>query len=214
MKEDSDFILWSGGKDSYLAYKKATLRGYQIRYALSYIEKRTKRLIGCHIRETAIRKQTQALGLEFIPIYGSKRKGNFLQNLFQTLKDLKPRAGIMGDLYRTEHRNSLESLCKKLNIRPVFPLWGMDEGVLLSQILQISDPIIVCRRVRIIPRRFLKRPLRGDFIKFLKENNLSLSGEGGEYQTFVSECEDFKLTLKVERTFRKSYYECIDFEVE
>ncbi|WP_457600952.1 Dph6-related ATP pyrophosphatase [Hydrogenivirga sp.] len=209
----NSFILWSGGKDSYLSYRKAVSRGFSIDYALSYVDERSGRLIGCYIRESVIRAQVEALGLEFVPVYGSKRKGNFEESLFSVLRELRPQAGVFGDIYRREHRSLLERVCAPLGIRPVFPLWHMEEEVILSEVLGVASPVVVCRRVRRVPPRFLGRELGQELIDYLRSGGYSVSGENGEYQTFVARCEDFQLELNFIRRFRKSYYECIDIEV-
>ncbi len=208
------FILWSGGKESYLSYKKALLRGLFIKYALSYVEERSGRLIGCHLREDLIREQVKKLGVDFVPVYGDKRKGNFLKSLSETLSLLRVDAGVFGEIFQREHRSMVEGLCRRMGIRAVFPLWGMSEEVVLREVLRISKPIIVCRRVRKVPRRFLGRELDQEVISFLRDRGLSLSGEGGEYQTFVGSCEDFDIKFAPLKTFRRSYYECIDIDVE
>ncbi len=214
MRESCSFILWSGGKDSYLSYKKAVARGFRVKYALSYVDERSKRLIGCYIRESVVRRQAELLGLEFVPVYGSKRKGNFLMRLSDILGKLGVRYGILGDLVRNEHRSLVEGVCRKLGIRAVFPLWHVSEEKLMEDILGLCTPVVVCRRVRLVRRHFLGRPVDREFIAYLRSKGLSLSGEGGEYQSFVKECEEFNLSIEVLRSFRRSYYECIDFEVE
>jgi len=98
------FILWSGGKDSYLSYKKALSRGFKPTLALSYVELRSKRLIGCHVKESLIRGQVSRLGLKFVPVYGSKRRGNFRDKLIEVLREIRPQAGVFGDIYQKEHR--------------------------------------------------------------------------------------------------------------
>lgn len=204
------FILWSGGKESYLSYKKAFERGFSIDYALSYVETSSKRLIGCYLREDLVREQTGKLGMEFVPVYGSRRKGDFLRSMADVLSVLPVEAGVFGDIYQKEHRRMLEKVCSGLSIRPVFPLWGMDEKVVLNEVLKMSKPLIVCRRIRKLPRRFLGSYLDDEMIDFLEKEGLSVSGEGGEYQTFVVRCEEFDMKVDVLKTFRKSYYECID----
>lgn len=208
------FILWSGGKESYLSYKKALLRGLSVKYALSYVEEGSRRLVGCHLREDIVREQLRRLGIEFVPVYGAKRKGNFLESLSKTLSLLRVDAGVFGEIFQREHRNMIEGLCRSAGIRAVFPLWGMSEEVVLSEVLRIAEPIIVCRKIKKLPRKFLGKTLNGEVINFLRERGLSLSGEDGEYQTFVGSCEDFEMELVILKTFRRSYYECIDIAPE
>ncbi len=214
MKSAEYFILWSGGKDSYLSYKKALSRGFKITHALSYVEARSKRLIGCFVREEVVREQVAHLGLEFVPVYGSKRKGNFGQRLSETVKKINPAGGVFGDIYQREHRNFLEVLCSKLGIRAIFPLWQMDERVLIAQVMEVSSPMVVCRRVWRVPRRFLGGRVNEELVNFLSNKGMSISGEEGEYQSFVDVCEDFEMKVKVEKTFRRSRYECADLKVE
>ncbi len=207
------FILWSGGKDSYLSFKKATSRGLEVTHAISYVDRRSGRLIGCYLRESLVREQVKSLGLNFVPVYGSKRRGDFIKNLRSTLLKLRPQAGVFGDIHQKEHRALLERVCGEIGVRAVFPLWHVDERVVIREALTVSEPLVVCRRVRKVPPRFLGRVLDNELLSYLDSVGLSLSGEGGEYQTFVATCEEFKLKLNFGRRFRRSYYECIDLEV-
>ena len=205
------FILWSGGKESYVSLIKARQRGFRVSYALSYVEERTRRLIGCHLREEIISYQLSKVGIRFVPVYGSKRKGNFIPRLREVLIGLGDlEAGIFGDVRNKDHRNLLEKVCRDLGIRPVFPLWGVDERWVVREALSLSVPILVCRRVRILKRSLLGKPLSLDIAEDLLGKGLSPAGENGEYQTFVVKGRDFSLDIKIGRTFRRSYYECID----
>ncbi len=154
------------------------------------------------------------MGIEFVPVYGSKRKGNFGQKLWEVIRDIKPAGGIFGDIYQREHRNFLEVLCGRLGIRAVFPLWQMDERVLIAQILEVSSPMVICRKVRKVPSKFLGGRVNEELVNFLSSRGMSISGEEGEYQSFVDICEDFEMKVKVDRTFRRSRYECADLTVE
>jgi len=207
------FILWSGGKESYLSLLKARKRGFEVIYGLSYVDDRSRRLIGCYLREDVVRKQLSTLEIDFFPIYGSKRKGNFRRGLIEMLKDLEVEAGIFGDVSLWEHRNFLEDVCAQLGIRAVFPLWGMAEEVILAEVLKVSKPLIVCRRVRKTPNHILGKYLSWEIVEGLRKRGLSINGENGEYQTLVTEGRDFSLEVKRGRRFRRSYYECIDLEV-
>ncbi len=205
------FILWSGGKDSYLAYKKAIQRGFDVVYGLYYVEERSKRLIGCYVRQECIEAQLRLLKVEPVPVYGSKRKGNFKDKLFETVRSLPVEAGILGDIERTEHRNLVESVCSKVGIRTILPLWGMSPEVILEQFFRMGEAIVICRKVKITPTSMLGRKLDKKTVETLRKKGLSITGEDGSYQTFVYHCEEFSLRIKTLKTFRRSYYQCVDF---
>lgn len=213
MQTTLSFILWSGGKESYLSLLKARERGFKIICGLSYVDERSRRLVGCYLREDVVRKQLGALEIDFLPVYGSKRKGNFRKRLIDVLKGLKVEVGVFGDVSLWEHRTFLEGVCDELGIRAVFPLWGMADEVILTEVFKVSKPLIICRRVRKTPTRILGRYLSWEIVEELRRRGLSMGGENGEYQTFVTEGKGFSLKIKKGRKFRRSYYECIDLEV-
>lgn len=214
-KEVTSFILWSGGKESYLSLLRARDQGLEVKYALSYIERRNRRLIGCYLREETIRRQVRTLGLEFVPVYGSRRKGDFEERLVEVLESLKDvEAGVFGDIRHTDHRRLLERVSRKVNIKPLFPLWGLEEDLILKEVLEVSRPLVVCRRVKVVPPKFLGGFLSEDLISYLKRSGRSITGEDGEYQTLVVEGKDISLSYSLGRRFRRSYYECVDVEVK
>ena len=207
------FILWSGGKESYLSYKEALKEGLKPEFAVSYVDQKSKRLLGCHVREEAVKKQAEKLRLKFVPVYVSKRKGNVLENLEKTLKNLKVSSGIFGIVSDTDNREKLENVMRKLKIDSVFPLWNKNPEEVSQKVINFTKSLIVCRKLKAVPKRFLGKYFNPEFINFLKESKLSLLGENGEFQTFVVSCEEFSLNVKILKTFRRSLYECIDFEV-
>ena len=204
------FILWGGGKESYLSLRDAQKRGFKVRWALSYVDPKNRRLIGCLLREDLVREQVHRLGLEFAPVYCSKREGNILSSLREKLKKLKPKAGIFGNVKDWESRKALEPLMRSLGIDPLFPLWWMDELVLLKRETTLCKALVVCRRVRKVPKGYLGKILTLDMGKGLLEKRLSPLGENGEYQTFVVGAQEFNLKVKVLKIQRRSLYECLD----
>ena len=204
------FILWGGGKESYLSLKKARERGFEVIRALSYVDPKNRRLIGCLLREDLVGEQVHRLGLEFVPVYCSKREGNILSSLREKLRELKPKAGVFGSVKDRESRKVLESLMRFLDIKPVFPLWWMDELVLLKEETSLCKALVVCRQVRKVPKSYLGKILTLDMGKGLLEKGLSPLGENGEYQTFVVGAEEFNLNVRVMKTRRRSLYECLD----
>ncbi|MDQ7083319.1 MAG: hypothetical protein Q9N34_10565 [Aquificota bacterium] len=171
------FILWSGGKESYLSLLKAEKLGLYVKYALSYVEKRNRRLIGCYLREDTVRKQAMVLGLEFVPVVGSRRKGDFEDKLTETIKGLDGvKAGVFGDVRHVEHRRLLERVSVKAGVEPVFPLWGLEEDAILQEVFKVSRPIVVCRRLRVVLPRFLGEFLSEDLVSYLKRMGRSPAG--------------------------------------
>ncbi len=207
------FILWSGGKESFLSLIKAKERGFNVKYALSYVEEENKRLLGCALREEVIRKQVKLLEMKFIPIYGSKRKGNFLKELFNVIKGLDTGAGIFGIVNDFTYRNMFENVCRRADIKAIFPLWYYSHEVIVKEALRSFTSIVICRKKKLIPKKFLGKPLDGNIMDFLRSKKLSVSGENGEYQTLVVEWEDKKLEYELGKRFQSSIYECVDVSI-
>ncbi len=198
-------ILWSGGKDSYLSLKLARSRGFEVKTALSYINQYSKRLLTSYIKERVVQKQAESLGLNFLPVYCSKRKNNILDRLEERLKELDINYLITGNVEDREFKFILERLCKPLDIRVVNPLWFYSPEVILER-LKRDKALIVCSKVKALVGRLLD----AETIGYLRDKGLSLTGEGGLYQSFIATSENYKLSKKL---LKRGFYRCVEVEI-
>lgn len=197
MKEKKKvFASWSGGKDSSLACYRAMKDGFEVSYLLNLLSEDGKRERAHGTRPFLLRLQSEAIGIPVIQVNASWE--GYERKFKQAVEELKKEGvegGIFGDIDLIAHREWVESVCKDLEIEPIIPLWGIDpEDILLEFIAEGFEAVVVATRIK---EEWLGRKVDEAFIEELKEFEFHLSGESGEYHTFVFDGPIFRRRIKV-----------------
>ena len=193
---------WSGGKDSCFACYKAICEGYNVSHLLNFISKEYKR-VSFHGTETKlIQLQAEAIG---IPLLQKETTWNGYEQEFKdAVKSLIPdgvTGMIFGDIYLEEHKDWVERVCGELGIEAIEPLWGQDpERSLLDFIDAGFEATIVSAKSDLLDDKWMGQKLDRGFLSHLKDNNIDLCGENGEYHTFVTDGPMFKKKIKITKS--------------
>ncbi|HEC99451.1 MAG TPA: diphthine--ammonia ligase [Proteobacteria bacterium] len=194
--------LWSGGKDSCLAWRLATEQGYEVATFVNFYTGESSRSHG--LPTALIHDQAKAAGM---PIIQKEVKGSSYEAAFRkTLAELKQQGIenlICGDIYLMEHRTWLERVVGESGISPVFPLWDKDTGELIAEFIRRGfEAIIVAARSDILGKEWLGCPIDGDFRQKLEglPHKIDPCGESGEFHTLVISGPDWPGRLKVLET--------------
>lgn len=195
------FSSWSGGKDCTLACYKALNEGFEVSFLLNMLDEDGQRERAHGMRPFLLRLQAEAVGIPIVQVNASWEgyEGKF-KDTVEALKANGVEGGIFGDIDLVEHRAWVERICRDLKIDPMLPLWGCDaEDLLVEFINDGFEALIVATRVN---EDWLGRKIDRSFINELKELDLHLSGESGEYHTFVVDGPIFKKRIKVREAER------------
>lgn len=193
--------LWSGGKDSCFACYKAKLNNYDIRYILNFTYIDPQGASAHNLNPAIIADQAQSIGIQLIQ--RTTTRENYENNFKEVVNGLKKEdieAIVFGDIYLQEHKDWIEEVCRRLNIIPVFPLWGLDTNDILNEFIDLGfKAIIVSIRKDILGKEWLGRNLDADFLKDLKKNNNEIDpcGEKGEFHTLVTSGPNFKNRIDI-----------------
>ncbi len=193
--------LWSGGKDSCFACYKAQLGGNDIRYALNFTYVDPLGASAHNLNPAIIADQVKSIGIPLIQEVTSRE--NYERNFKETINRLKMEdieAIVFGDIYLQEHKDWIEEVCRRLNIIPVFPLWGLDTNDILNEFIELGfKAIIVSVRKDVLGKEWLGRKLDADFLKDLKKinNEIDPCGEKGEFHTLVTSGPNFKKRIDI-----------------
>jgi len=197
MKEKKKvFSSWSGGKDSSLACYKAMLQGFEVSHLLNLLSEDGKRERAHGTRPFLLRLQSEAIGIPIVQVNASwEGYENKFKHAVEELKLEGVEGGVFGDIDLIEHREWVERVCGDLEIEPIIPLWGLNpEDILLEFIEEGFEAIVVATRIN---EEWLGRKIDKHFIEELKKFDFHLSGESGEYHTFVIDGPIFKRRIKV-----------------
>lgn len=181
--------MWSGGKDSAMAFYKAS-KLYKIEKLVCMIQNGETR--AHKLKESVLRKQSEAMGIE---IAFGRYHDNFEEVLKNVFKANDAEKVVFGDIYLQYHRNWIERVCKELGIEAIFPLWGEDTKKLAEDIAREFKAIVIAVRKdfeAILGKRFDE-----EVIRYLVERNADPCGENGEFHTIVVDGPIFKKPLDV-----------------
>lgn len=181
--------MWSGGKDSAMAFHKAS-KLYKIDKLVCMIQNNETR--AHKLKEEILRRQSEAIGIEIV--FG-RYKDNFEEVLKDTFISNEAEKVIFGDIYLEHHKIWIERVCRELGIDAIFPLWGMNTKELAEEIAKEFKAIIIAVRKNfeeILGKRFDR-----DVIEFLIKRNADPCGENGEFHTIVVDGPIFKKPLNI-----------------
>jgi diphthine-ammonia ligase len=188
------FCSWSGGKDSCLALDYARQAGYDVAVLLNMLAEDGEHSRSHGLQRGILEAQADALGKEIL--FGRATWDDYEEVFLKRLVLLKSRgftAGVFGDIDLEGHREWVDRVCRMVGLRAVLPLWDKDRETLLNDFLASGyRATIVSVRQDALDRQWLGRPLDRIAVEAFRTAGIDLSGENGEYHTFVSNGPVFK----------------------
>jgi len=215
------FSSWSGGKDSVFACYKALSQGIEVACLLNAVNKRYGRVSFHGVRRELIELQAKAIG---IPLYQPKvNRNNYEEKYKEAIRELKTRGirrGVFGDIFLADGRRWVEDVCRKMKIKPTFPLWGIKTATLIRNFVAAGfEAYVVSTQANLLGKEWVGRRIDKTFIKDLKKlsrfagsrktlnhNNkeagkkIDICGENGEFHTFVVDGPIFRKRIRLMKT--------------
>lgn len=201
------FCSWSGGKDSCLAFHRSTLAGMKPSLILTMLTESGERSRSHGLSVSVLNDQASALGIRLITRATSW--DDYETNFIDAIRPLREEgfsAGVFGDIDLEGHREWVTRVCSVANMEAVLPLWRGDRRTLLREFISSGfTAIIVSVKDSVLDRSFLGRTLNGDTVEELVMSGVDVSGEGGEYHTFVTDGPGFSRPVRIGNSTRESH---------
>ena len=192
-------VSWSGGKDSCLACYVALSNGYEISHLVNFISDEYRRVRFHGTEAELIRLQSKSLNIPLVQKETSR--DGYEQDFKDAIRDLIQEGiegMVFGDIDIQENRDWVERVCKDVGIKAKEPLWGRDrEGLLRGFISAGFEAVIVSAKAGLFGYEWVGHKVDTDFLCYLKENNIDICGENGEYHTFVIDGPLFKKRIHI-----------------
>jgi len=211
LKEKAIFN-WSGGKDSALClHKILQAQQYEVLCLLTTINKQNQRVSMHGVRNGLLLQQTESIGIPLIqvPLSEISSMEDYEKAMMTTLKDLTAKGGkvsIYGDIFLEDVRAYREKKLSALNIRGLFPLWGIKTDKLIREFIDSGyKAIVTCTDDRYLDKSFAGRLIDHDFLHDLPRS-VDPCGENGEFHSFVYDGLIFKKPIFFRKgtiTYRK-----------
>ncbi len=197
-------LSWSSGKDSAMAlYRILAAKEFDVACLLTTISDRFHRVSMHGVREELLDMQAKSVGITLekvlIPypcpnvIYEEK-----MRNVMSLWKERGVTHAIFGDLFLEDIRKYREANLAKLDITPIFPVWGKETASLAREMLKLGfRAILTCVDPKKLDVRFAGRHFDESLLEELPPA-VDPCGENGEFHTFVYDGPIFREPILVE----------------
>lgn len=205
---------WSGGKDSCLACYKAMLDGNDISLLVNFISREYKRVSFHGTEARLIQLQSKSLGIPLLQ--KETTKDGYEREFKEAIGSLMPdgiKTMVFGDIYLQQNKKWTERLCGELGIEAAEPLWGKNPEEILSEFIDAGfKAVVVSAQSRFIGREWVERQVDRHFVEYLKDRDIDVCGENGEYHTLVIDGPIFNKRIEIieGRTINRDGYWFLD----
>lgn len=194
--------LVSGGKDSIFALYKAQKLGHNIKILVTMLPKRSDSYM-FHFPNINLTKYiSKALEIPIIMGKTSGVKEKELDDLKILLSSLDVDGVVTGAIASSYQKKRIEKICKELDLKSISPLWNQEPIEIMRELLDLKFRIIFVGIFAYgLDQSWLGKEITDESLKKLVELNkkfeISLVGEGGEYESFVLDAPIFKKRIKI-----------------
>jgi len=190
--------LFSGGKDSTYSIYLAMQQGFEVERLITIYPKKEDSYMYHIPAIERTRYQAEAMGIPQ-DVYGI---GDSMEELKSVLENYDVDAVISGAIASNYQKTRIEEVCTDLGFLSYAPLWGKEQRKLLEDMLLADFKIMIVGVAAYgMDERFLGRimdeSLYAQLLELEKRYRINVSGEGGEYETFVTDAPFFPKKIKV-----------------
>ncbi len=196
--------LFSGGKDSTYALYLLQQQGWEISRLLTVCPRTDDSyMYHCpNVRWTAL--QADALGIDIRTTESDGEQETELADLERLMVDEDVDGFVSGAIASDYQWSRINDICHRLG-RPLFsPLWRKDQRMVFRDMLDAGFRVIVSGTYALgLDEGWLGREIDHQAFQELcvigDEHRLSVSGEGGEIETFVTDGPTFAKPIRIDR---------------
>jgi len=202
--------LFSGGKDSTFAIYLAQKQGHEVTCLLSIFTKSEESHLLHYPNLQWTKLQSESMNIPQLTIHSESNETDdelsALEKLLQNAKDQFHIEGLVhGGIKSQFQKEKFESLCSKLDLVAITPLWNKEPEQYMNDLLD-SDFIFIMITVSSdgLDDTWLGKEITKSDIDTLKQLSekfgFNLNFEGGEAETFVVDCPLFSNSIKINKT--------------
>jgi predicted ATP pyrophosphatase (TIGR00289 family) len=198
-------VLFSGGKDSTMAFYKAVEEGNEVKYLVSLISDNPAsymfHVANIHITELS----AEALGVPLVKKVTKGIKEEELEDLKHVLMDLKDKGveGIYsGALHSVYQKSRVDGICEELGLKSSAPFWHIDPEEYMKEIIDLGFEVIITSvSAEGLDESWLGKKIDfsvlDEIIELNKKYGMHMAFEGGEAETLVLDGPVFNKKIKI-----------------
>jgi len=220
--------LFSGGKDSTYAIHVAKKQGHDVVCLLSIFPKSEESHLLHHPNLEWTKLQSESMSIpQLTAISSSDDTGDELITIENLLRHAKVQFQIDGLLHggikSKFQKEQFETLCSKLNLIPVAPLWETEPKKYMNDLLDSGfNFMMITVSSDGLDEQWLGKLILKSDIEILNilssKFGFNLNFEGGEAETFVIDCPLFSNPIKINKFLKhwdgyRGRFEIVDAEL-
>jgi len=220
--------LFSGGKDSTYAIYIAQKQGHQVTCLLSIFPKSEESHLLHHPNLQWTKLQSESMKIPQLTVHSDSDETDdeliALETLLQNAKEKFNIEGLVhGGIKSQFQKDKFETLCSKLDLIAVAPLWNTEPKQYMNDLLDSNfDFIMTTVSSDGLDDAWLGKSISKsdiDTLSHLSEKfGFNLNFEGGEAETFVINCPLFSNSIKINQTKKtwdgyRGRFEIVDAEL-
>ena len=204
--------LITGGKDSIFALYRAQKMGHSVEVLATMIPKRADSYMfhfpNIHLTDHISR----AIEIPLVKAETSGIKEKELEDLKNLLESLDVDGVVSGAILSAYQKERIERICDDLGLESVTPLWHKDPYFILREMIALEfKTIIIGVYAYGFDKSWLGKEINTKTLEKLiqlhEQYQISLVGEGGEYESLVLDAPFFKKRIEIvqsEATYENS----------
>jgi diphthine-ammonia ligase len=198
-------VLSTGGKDSALALRRVLNEDYEVKYLVSMIPLREDSWMFHYPNIHLVDLFAEAVEIPLVKAETSGIKEKEVEDLKRLIEKLDVEGVVSGAIASDYQKTRIDKICRQLRMKSIAPLWHKKPLNILKEILDLEFEVIITGVYAYgFNTEWLGRKIDEDTIEALielnREYDISLVGEGGEYETLVLDAPFFKKKIKIIKT--------------
>jgi diphthine-ammonia ligase len=195
-------VLVTGGKDSALALYRALKQDFAVKYLVTMIPQREDSWMFHSVNIHLTDLFAEAVGIPLVKSETAGIKERELKDLKELLATLDIEGVVSGAILSNYQKERIDRICRELGLKSIAPLWHNDPMNLLKEMISLDfEAIIVGVYAYGFDESWLGRRIDSatisDLARLNKEYQVSLVGEGGEYETLVLDASFFTKRIRL-----------------
>ena len=199
-------VLFSGGKDSTYATWIAQHQAWEVEALVSVQPKGVESFMFHFPNMRWTKLQAEAMGLPHRTIMaGQDELLSLREGLEQIRQELGVQGIVTGAVASDYQKTRIDQICDTLGIKSFAPLWHKDPTILVTDLRAAGFKIILSGvGAAGLDKSWLGQELTDErwavLEKLSRKHGIHLTGEGGEYETFVLDAPHFNNRISIEKT--------------
>jgi len=194
--------LVSGGKDSVLALYHAQQMGHETKVLATMVPKRSDSYMFHYPNIHMTDYLAKALEIPLVKSETSGVKEKELQDLKKLLESLDVDGITTGAIASTYQKERIDKLCDEIGIKSIAPLWQKNPLDIMNELLELKFKVILVGvSAHGLDQNWLGQEITKEtlqkLVKLNKQFQISLVGEGGEYESLVLDAPIFKKRIEI-----------------